>query len=63
MTPLGATLESVDAGFVEIQRPISPAVAQQHGFVHAGAVASIGDSAFESLNQLSLACQLQYAAR
>lgn len=45
MKTLGATLEAMDAGFVEIHLPISPAVAQQHGFVHAGAVASIADSA------------------
>lgn len=45
MNTLGATLESVEAGFVAIQLPISPAVTQQHGFVHAGAVASIADSA------------------
>jgi uncharacterized protein (TIGR00369 family) len=45
MKTLGATLESIDAGFVEIHLPISLAVAQQHGFVHAGAVASIADSA------------------
>lgn len=45
MKTLGATLETVEAGFVEIHLPISPAVTQQHGFVHAGAVASIADSA------------------
>lgn len=45
MKTLGATLESVEAGFVEIHLPIRPAVTQQHGFVHAGAVASIADSA------------------
>jgi uncharacterized protein (TIGR00369 family) len=45
MKTLGATLEQVEAGFVEIHLPINPAVTQQHGFVHAGAVASIADSA------------------
>lgn len=45
MKTLGATLERVEPGFVEIHLPIGPAVAQQHGFVHAGAVASIADSA------------------
>jgi uncharacterized protein (TIGR00369 family) len=45
MKTLGATLEAVEAGFVEIHLPINPAVTQQHGFVHAGAVASIADSA------------------
>src|SRR5512140_2008257 len=45
MKTLGATLEAVEAGYVEIHLPINPAVTQQHGFVHAGAVASIADSA------------------
>jgi len=45
MKTLGATLGSVEAGFVEIHLLISPAITQQHGFVHAGAVASIADSA------------------
>ena len=45
MHTLGATLGAVEAGLVEIHLLISPAVAQQHGFVHAGAVASIADSA------------------
>src|SRR5512141_50616 len=45
MKTLGATLATVEPGFVEIHLPISAAVAQQHGFVHAGAVASIADSA------------------
>lgn len=45
MKTIGATLGAVEPGFVEICLPINPAVAQQHGFVHAGAVASIADSA------------------
>lgn len=45
MKTLGATLELVEAGFVEIHLPITSAITQQHGFVHAGAVASIADSA------------------
>jgi uncharacterized protein (TIGR00369 family) len=45
MRTLGATLESVEAGFVEIHLPVSPSITQQHGFAHAGAVASIADSA------------------
>lgn len=45
MRTLGATLESVAPGAVEISiRPID-AISQQHGFVHAGAVTSIADSA------------------
>jgi uncharacterized protein (TIGR00369 family) len=45
MKTIGATLEQVEPGFVEIHLPINPAITQQHGFVHAGAVASIADSA------------------
>lgn len=45
MTTLGARLKHVAAGEVEIELPIQPHVSQQHGFVHAGAVASIADSA------------------
>ncbi len=45
MTTLGATLESVTAGLVEISLVPAPAISQQHGFVHAGAVAAIADSA------------------
>lgn len=45
MTTLGARLEKVEPGFVEIALTPSPAVSQQHGFVHAGAVSAIADSA------------------
>lgn len=45
MTTLGASLESVAPGAVEIVLVPSAAVSQQHGFVHAGAVAAIADSA------------------
>ena len=45
MTTLGARLTHVAAGEVEIDLPIAAHVSQQHGFVHAGAVASIADSA------------------
>ena len=45
MHTLGATLEHVSPGRVEIALRPTPAVSQQHGFVHAGAVSSIADSA------------------
>lgn len=45
METLGARITQVSPGAVEIVLPASPAVSQQHGFVHAGAVASIADSA------------------
>ncbi len=45
MTTLGATLEKVAEGFVEIAIRPSSAISQQHGFTHAGAVSAIADSA------------------
>ncbi len=45
MATLGASLIRVSPGLVEISLPTSAAVSQQHGFVHAGALASIADSA------------------
>ena len=44
MTTLGAKLIHVAPGEVHIEMPVTPAVSQQHGFVHAGAVAAIADS-------------------
>jgi uncharacterized protein (TIGR00369 family) len=45
MKTLGASLVEVAPGRVEIALPASPSVSQQHGFIHAGAVAAIADSA------------------
>ena len=45
MDMLGATLELVDAGEVQIALPFSKQLSQQHGYVHAGAITSIVDSA------------------
>src|SRR5215212_5631099 len=45
MATLGAKLTRVAPGEIEIHMPIGPGVSQQHGFAHAGAVASIADSA------------------
>lgn len=45
MRTLGASLIDIAPGAVEIALAPSPAVAQQHGFVHAGAVAAIADTA------------------
>jgi uncharacterized protein (TIGR00369 family) len=45
MTTLGATLARVAPGEVEIAMPVASHISQQHGFVHAGAVSSIADSA------------------
>jgi uncharacterized protein (TIGR00369 family) len=45
MTTLGARLIRIAPGEVEIELPVSGHLSQQHGFVHAGAVSSIADSA------------------
>ncbi len=45
MATLGATLEHVTPGEVFIAVPFSAALTQQHGFLHAGVVASVIDSA------------------
>lgn len=45
MTTLGASLAHVADGEVHIALPFSAHLSQQHGYVHAGAVTSIVDSA------------------
>jgi uncharacterized protein (TIGR00369 family) len=45
MTTLGATLTRVAPGEVEIELAFRPALTQQHGFLHAGVVTSVMDSA------------------
>lgn len=45
MAHLGAILESVAPGRVEISLPFRPELSQQHGFFHAGVISTIADSA------------------
>ncbi len=45
MGTIGARLLRVAPGEVDIELPVAPKVSQQHGFVHAGAVSTIADSA------------------
>lgn len=45
MTLIGARLARVEPGAVEIELPVRDELGQQHGFVHAGVVTSIADSA------------------
>ncbi len=45
MSSLGASLVHVAPGMVEIVLPASRTVSQQHGFIHAGALAAIADTA------------------
>jgi len=45
MDTLGATLALVETGVVEIELPYRADLTQQHGFIHAGVIASVLDSA------------------
>jgi uncharacterized protein (TIGR00369 family) len=45
MAYLGARLGRVQPGAVEIELPFRPELSQQHGFFHAGIVATVADSA------------------
>lgn len=45
MAYLGAVLEKVEPGRVEISLPFRPELSQQHGFFHAGIISTIADSA------------------
>ena len=45
MNTIGAKLDSVDEGRVDISVELKPSMMQQHGFGHAGVTFSIGDSA------------------
>lgn len=45
MKTIGAELRRVEPGLVEIALPFSEALTQQHGFLHAGVVATALDSA------------------
>src|SRR5262245_57076207 len=45
MATIGATLARVAPGEIDIELPNRPALAQQHGFLHAGVLATILDSA------------------
>lgn len=45
MATIGATLEAVEPGYCAIALVPRPEVAQQHGYVHAGVVSAIVDTA------------------
>jgi len=45
MAYLGAVLEKVEPGHVEISLAFRPELSQQHGFFHAGIISTIADSA------------------
>jgi uncharacterized protein (TIGR00369 family) len=45
MTSIGAELEAVAPGRVDIRLPFRDDLTQQHGFLHAGTIAAVADSA------------------
>jgi acyl-coenzyme A thioesterase PaaI-like protein len=45
MQTIGARLARISPGEVRIELPFSPALTQQHGYVHAGIVGVVVDSA------------------
>jgi uncharacterized protein (TIGR00369 family) len=45
MATFGASLQAVRKGEVEIALPFAAALVQQHGFIHAGVLATIADTA------------------
>lgn len=45
MATLGASLELIEPGEVHIALPFSRHLSQQHGYLHAGAIGAIADSA------------------
>jgi uncharacterized protein (TIGR00369 family) len=45
MKTVGASIMKVSAGEVSIQFPFDPGLTQQHGFIHAGIVSTVLDSA------------------
>jgi uncharacterized protein (TIGR00369 family) len=45
MSTLGADLTAVGQGVVEIRLPFSTKLTQQHGYLHAGAITAVLDSA------------------
>ncbi len=45
MTLLGATIDRIEPGLVEIGAPFRPDLTQQHGYFHAGVAGALADTA------------------
>src|SRR5262245_64751766 len=60
MATLGARLVSVADGEVQIELPFSEKLSQQHGYIHAGAITSIVDSAcgYAALTKAPFECDV-----
>lgn len=60
MATLGAQIVSVAEGEVQIELPFSEKLSQQHGYVHAGAITSVVDSAcgYAALTKAPAECEV-----
>lgn len=60
METLGAQLAHVAAGEVQIALPFATALSQQHGYMHAGAITSVVDSAcgYAALTRAPAGCEV-----
>ena len=60
MVTIGAKLALVSDGEVHITLPFSPQLSQQHGYVHAGAISSVVDSAcgYAALTKAPVGCEV-----
>lgn len=60
MTTLNARLVSVADGEVHIELPFSRHIAQQHGYVHAGAITTVVDNAcgYAALTRAPVGCEV-----
>lgn len=60
MVTIGAKLSLVSDGEVHITLPFSPQLSQQHGYVHAGAISSVVDSAcgYAALTKAPVGCEV-----
>ncbi len=58
MITLGATLDHVSPGHVEVAIRPRPDISQQHGFIHAGAISAIADTAagYAALSLMPAGC-------
>ncbi len=45
MGTIGAVLDRVEPGLVDVVLPAAPHILQQHGFIHGGAVSTLADTA------------------
>lgn len=58
LVTLGMELDAVEPGMVRVALPFAPHILQQHGFIHGGAVATLGDTAcgFAAMSLMPAGC-------